>query len=228
VTVAILLAALALSAPPPPEISVADLVRKSVEAYGGRAALERFPVAIQEGVVSSARRGEGRLTRIFERPRRLRVSIAYAGSSGELRVLDGSRGWRDGEDVSGTPPHTAMVLQAARMDLPLVLLQGKLVDEGTVERDGARLRALTVPVGEGLTLTAEIDPATGRVRRAVTRMTSAKGSVEFTTAFSDFRVVSGVLVPFHEISYAQGQRTGETTLSSAEMLAEAPTGVFRP
>ncbi len=227
-TVPILLAALAMSAAPPADISVADLVRKTLEAYGGRAALERFPVTIEEGVVTSGRRGEGRLTRIFERPRRLRVSIAYVGAKGELRVLDGSRGWRDGEDVSGTPPYTAMVLQAARMGLPLALLQGKLVDEGMVEREGARLRALTVPLGEGLTLTAEIDPATGQVRRAVTRMTSAGGSVEFTTVFSDYRVVSGVLVPFRETSFAQGQRTGDTVLTSVELLAEAPSGAFRP
>jgi len=224
------LALLALAAGPSPAVSAAEVVRRSVEAYGGVAALERSPAMVEEGVVKSARRGEGRLTRIFERPRRLRVSIAYSGDSGELRVLDGPQGWRDGEEVSGGPAYLAMVLQAARLDLPLLLERGagKLVDEGTVERDGAKLRAVTVPLGDGLTLTAEIDPGSGQVRRAVTRMTGPSGAVEFSTVFTDFRKVSGILVPFHETSFAQGQLTGETVIGSVEFLREAPTGAFRP
>ncbi|HVP69058.1 MAG TPA: hypothetical protein VMT17_17545 [Anaeromyxobacteraceae bacterium] len=223
-----LLAAVAVAAGSGTPVGASELVRRCVEAYGGRPALERFPAMVQEGVVKSGRRGDGRLTRIFERRRRLRVSIAYADGPGELRVLDGSRGWRDGEEVTGGPAYLAMVLQAARLDLPLVLLSLPVADEGTVERGGATLRALSVPLGEGLSLTAEIDPRSGEVRRVVTRMAGPMGAVEFATEFGDFRKVSGVLVPFRETTFAQGQRTGETVLESVELLREAPTGAFRP
>jgi len=229
-TTTALLASLALVAGPGPGPSAGpkELLRRCVETYGGRAALERFPAMVQEGVVKSGRRGDGRLTRIFERPRRLRVSIAYSGNAGELRVLDGDRGWRDGEELSGGPPYLAMVLQAARLDLPLVLLRAPVVDEGSVDRGGKRLRALSVPLGDGLSLTAELDPEGGEVRRVVTRMAGPGGVVEFVTEFADFRKVSGVLVPFRETTFAQGQRTGETVLESVELLPEAPTGAFRP
>lgn len=225
-----LLAALSLAAGPSSPRSAQALVERSVEAYGGRSALARFPAMVEEGVVTSAMRGRGKVTRIFERPRRLRVSIAYGGERGELRVLDRERGWRDGEEVSGGPPYLAMVLQAARLDLPLVLLEGKqgLVDEGPVERAGAKLRAVSVSLGDGLGLRAEIDPASGEVRRVVTRLAGPGGAVEFATEFGDFRKVSGVLVPFRETNFAQGQRTGETVLSSVELLREAPAGAFRP
>jgi len=224
------LALVVLAAGEPRAESAAEVVRRTVEAYGGAAALESHPAMVQEGTVTSSRRGEGRLTRIFERPRRLRVSISYSGGPGEIRVLDGARGWRDGEEVTAGPAYLAMVLQAARLDLPFLLARAaaKLVDEGTVERDGARLRAVSVPVGDGLTLTAEIDPGTGRVRRALTRMAGPAGAVEFATEFGDFRKVSGVLVPFRETNYAQGQRTGETVLRSVEFMREAPTGAFQP
>jgi len=224
-----LVAALSLVSGPVPE-SAEILLERSLEAYGGRAALERFPAMVQEGVVTSAMRGPGRLTRIFERRRRLRVSIAYGGEAGELRVLDGDRGWRDGEEVTGGPAYLAMVLQAARLDLPLVLLAGrkKLSDEGTVQREGAKLRVLSVPLGEGLSLHAEIEPSSGEVRRVVTRMAAGGMEVEFATEFGDFRKVSGVLVPFRETNFAQGRRTGETVLSTVELLREAPTGAFRP
>jgi hypothetical protein len=223
--------ALALAASPPPGGgSLAALVERSVEAYGGRAALERHPVVVQEGTVTSRMRGgaSGRMTRILERPRRLRVSISYGGDS-EQRVLDGARGWREGADVTGTPAHHAMVMQAARLDLPLALLRGveRLVDEGTVEREGRRLRAVTLPLGEGMTLTAEIDPETGRILRSVSRL-AGPPRLEFATDYLDFREVSGVLVPFREVNVAQGQRTGETALARVEFLREAPTGAFRP
>jgi hypothetical protein len=172
----------------------------------------------------------GRLLRILERPRRLRVTIAYPGSGPEQRILDGARGWRDGREVSGTPAHLAMVLQAARMDLPLGLLAGKdrIVDEGTVEREGKRLRALTLPLGDGAAVTAEIDPDTGRILRSVSRMPGGVGSLEFVTAYSEFKKVSGVLLPFREENFVQGRHSGTTDLRTAEFLVEAPTGAFRP
>jgi len=172
----------------------------------------------------------GRLTRIYERPRRLRVTISYPGSRAEQRILDETRGWRDGREVTGTPPQQAMILQAARMDLPLALAASveRLVDEGIIERDGRSLRALTLPLGAGLSVTAEIDPVSGRIERAVARMPGGPGSIEFVTAFSDFRKVEGLWMAFREESFVNGRRSATTTLRHVEFLPEAPTGAFRP
>jgi hypothetical protein len=225
------LLAVAMAAGPSAPMKVGPLVDKVVEAYGGKAALEKYPVLVEEGYVAAHQAADvGRLTRIFERPRKLRVTISYPGSVAEQRILDGPRGWRDGREVTGTPPHAAMVLQAARMELPLSLLAGvdRLVDEGTVERDGKALRALTLPLGDGLSVTAEIDPESGRIVRAVARMPGGVGSLEFVTAFSDFRKVSGTWVPFKEENFVQGRHSGTTELVTVEYLVEAPTGAFRP
>ncbi len=40
--------------------------------------------------------------------------------------------------------------------------------------------------------------------------------------------MDGVLVPFHEVNYAQGRRTGETRLDSVELVQEIPAGSFHP
>jgi hypothetical protein len=219
------------AAPPPGVAAVGALVEKVVEAYGGKGALERFPVLVQEGeVVAHEASDVGRVLRIYERPRRLRVTISYPGSAPEQRILDGAQGWRGGREVSGTPPHVAMLLQAARMDLPSSLSSGRerLLDEGTIERDGKKLRALTLPLGEGLSVTAEVDPESGRILRTVARMPGGVGNLEFVTAYSDFRKVSGVLVPFREENFVQGRHSGTTVLRSVEFLAEPPTGAFRP
>lgn len=224
------LAALALAASTP-DASIGALVEKVVEAYGGRAALEKFPVMVEEGVVAAHESKDvGRILRIYERPRRLRVTIQYPGNGAEQRILDGARGWRDGREVTGTPSHAAMALQAARLELPLSLQSGqqRVVDEGLVERDGVKLRALTLPLGDGLAITAEIEPASGRILRAVARMPGGVGSLEFVTAYADFRKVSGVLVPFREENFVQGRHSGTTEILTAEFLVEAPTGAFRP
>ena len=224
------LLAIAIAAGPSPS-KVGPLVDKVVEAYGGKAALEKYPVLVQEGYVAAHQAADvGRLTRIYERPRRLRVTISYPGSVAEQRILDGPRGWRDGREVTGTPPQAAMILQAARMELPLSLLTGveRLVDEGSVDRDGKSLRALTLPLGDGLSVTAEIDPESGRIVRAVARMPGGVGSLEFVTAYSDFRKVSGTWVAFKEENFVQGRHSGSTELVTVEYLVEAPTGAFRP
>ncbi len=232
---AIPLAALLVAAPPltapPPGLTVRALVDRVVEAYGGRATLEKHRVMVQAGEVSAHESSDvGRVTRIFERPRRLRVSIAYPGNTPERRILDGAQAWRDRREVTGTPQHLAMVLQAVRMDLPFALSEapGRLADEGTIDRDGKRLRILALPLGDGATVSAEIDETSGRIQRAVARMPAGPGSLEFVTTFSDFRKVSGTWVAFREENFVHGRHSGTTGLTSVEFLEEAPTGAFRP
>ena len=97
-----------------------------------------------------------------------------------------------------------------------------------LERGGKRYRAVSLPLGDGMTVTAEVDEATGWIGRSVARMPAGAGSLEFVTAFSDFREVSGTWVAFREENYVAGRHSGTTELRSVEYLAEAPTGAFRP
>ena len=58
-----------LLAAPPASPAVGEVVARVLAAYGGRAALEKYPVMVQEGEVSAHEsRDTGRVTRIFERP----------------------------------------------------------------------------------------------------------------------------------------------------------------
>ena len=231
-TVLLLVASLGLAAPTGGSATgAAAIIDRVVEAYGGREALASHPFVVQEGEVAAhAHADVGRVTRILARPWRLRVSIRYPGGATERRLLDGQRGWRDGREVTGSPAMAAMLLQAARMDLPFLLheARARVVDEGDVEREGRTLRALRVPLAEGMDVVAEVDPASGRIERAVARAQAGGIPLEFRTAYADFRKVSGVLVPFREENFAQGRHAGTTTLKSVEFLSEAPTGAFQP
>lgn len=221
----------AASARPAPEAAGA-LLRRCVQAYGGTAALSAARRVRQEGTVTSLLHpGEvGRIVRAYERPGRLRVEIVYPGGGGEVRVLDGSHGWRDGEEVAG-PRLAAMILQAARLDLPALLgaWAGKVVDEGTLVHEGRTLRVLAIDPAPGLVVQAAIDPESGRILRSrgASRAADMPG-IEFVTTYSDFRSVGGVLVPFREQNWANGRTTGETVLQKVELPERFPEGAFGP
>lgn len=208
------------------------LVGKVVEAYGGVEALRKAPAIRHTGKVTSLLRGGavGEIVREFERPERLHVIIRY-GTDTERRVYDGKTGWRDGRVVTG-PPLDAMILQAARMGLPLVLRdrKGELADRGTSLEGGIELRTVELPLGNGLTLTVDIDPASGRIVRSTGRGGAGPGGrpLEFITRYSDYREVDGIVCPFREGNFANGFATGDTVLSKVELLGSLPQGTFRP
>jgi hypothetical protein len=121
-----------------------------------------------------------------------------------------------------------MVLQAARLDLPWLLMKNKnkLVTKGTVERDGRRLQLLGLTLENGLSISAGIEPATGHI--LFSSGTTKTGSMTFETSYDDLRNVDGVLFAFKETNMAQGTKTAETFLSKIEILKEAPTDAFKP
>jgi len=208
------------------------LVAQTIREYGGEKALRAAPAVRHVGEVTSLLRKNavGTLVREFERPGKLRVEIRYP-SDFEVRVYDGKVGWRQGKVVTGAPLD-AMVLQAARMALPLVLLDRKrdLIDRGRTTFEGKEVRTLELPLGNRLSLTVDIDPSSGRIVRS-----SGKGGdrgdgvpLEFVTRYADFRVAGGVLHPFREGNFANGFVTGETTLSKVEVRKSFPPETFLP
>jgi hypothetical protein len=231
IALALALLAAVPSAAAPADPSVEDLVRRCVDAYGGEAAVQRAIALREVGAVSSILHpGDvGTLRREWSRPGRLRVVIAYSEGTLETRILDGGRGWREGAPVSG-PSVAAMVLQAARMDLPAILHERRahLVARGTWEHEGAALRVLAVEVAPGLEVEAGIDPGTGRILRSRGFSRDPQLPLEFVTTYSDFRTVGGVLVAFHEANWANGKSTGDTLLEAVEVLPTLPDATFRP
>jgi hypothetical protein len=205
------------------------LIDKMVAAYGGQAALEKIEAVREEGKVEATMRvgSSGPIVRTYTRPSKLRVQIGEGPKFTEVRVLNGTKGWRDGKKVTGVS-YEAMVLQSARLDLPWLLMKykTKLVDKGSVERDGKRLQVLELPLVNGLSVSAGIDPATGHI--LFSSGTTKTGSMTFETTYDDFRKVEGVLFAFKETNTAQGTKTAETILSKIESLKEAPEDAFRP
>lgn len=210
------------------------LLAKTVDAYGGREALSRSCVVRQTGrvVIPGGGKGDGALTRIFRKPDKLRIEISYPMEPTEVRILSGAKGWRQGQAVFG-PAYDAMALQAARIALPLNLLEGKrnLKLLGDAEKDGKRLGVLEFALGGGMTLTVEIEKETGYIVRTVGKSAGmGKGSfaIEFVATYGDFRKADGLLFAFREGNFAMANHTGDTILEKVEILDNIDAETFLP
>jgi hypothetical protein len=205
------------------------VIDKMVAAYGGQAALEKVAAIREEGKVEATMRvgSSGPIIRTYARQSKLRIQIGEGPKFTEVRVVNGAKGWRNGQESTGVS-YEAMVLQSARLDLPWLLMKhkSKLVDKGPMERDGQRLQVFELPLENGLSVSAGIDPATGHI--LFSSGTTKAGSMTFETAYDDFRKVEGVLFAFKETNMAQGTKTAETFLSKIEILKEAPDDAFKP
>ncbi len=199
-------------------VPAADVVAKVLAAYGGLAEWSSAETVSETGHVRSIMRNtESTIARSYRYAGTLRVEVGKPNGA-EVRELVDGRGWTNNAEVTG-PQLDAMILQAARMGLPLLLADpaSKVKDNGEVERDGLRLHELEIDLTAGKSLVVQIDTSDWHIVRSIGRAPSPQfgtGTIEFATDYLDFRLVDGLLFSFHEINYAQGRKTGETTLDN--------------
>ena len=209
------------------------LVDKLAGAYGGRVKLEDSAVVRESGRVEAVRNAGHSIptVRTYARPLKLRVEIGGASNPGEVRILDGEKGWRNGKESSTGMGYEAMVLQAVRLDLPYQLLSQRkvLAEKESVDLEGKRLRVLELPLTNGLSIAVGVEAETGRIlfSRGTTQA-GPEGSTTFETRYDDFRTVAGRLFAFKESNFAGGTKTADIFLTKIELLKVPPADAFKP
>lgn len=199
--------------------SLDDVVASVVKEYGGAAAWQKVTTIRESGkVVPAMRKGDGAMTRFWQKPDKLRIEIVYPERT-ELRVVDGDHGTNNGKDVSG-PGLDAMKSQAARIALPLLLVDQKASLHDLGMRDG--FRAIDIPLSSTLTVTIDIDPKSWHIVRSTGKTTG----MDFVVDYGDFRRVDGLLFAFSEAGTAQGMPTAKTTIDS--IVINGPTAPGPP
>lgn len=187
--------------------SLDDVVASVMKEYGGAPAWQKVTTIRESGkVVPAMRKGDGAMTRFWQKPDKLRIEIVYPEKT-ELRVVDGDHGTNNGKEVSG-PGLDAMKSQAARIALPLLLVDKKASLHDLGMRDG--FRAIEIPLSSTLTVTIDIDPKSWHIVRSTGKTTG----MDFVVDYSDFRRVDGLLFAFSESGTAQGMPTAKTTIDS--------------
>jgi hypothetical protein len=214
----LVLAAAAQAAPADaPKSDVPGWVAHIIDAYGGEKAMRAVHGYHAVGKqVASMNNQEIHADRWFARPDRLRLDLAYPDHT-EIRVTSGKDGWSgsslDNLVVANPMKLQAMRLQTVRLDLPLRLLEQKDKLESRAPDENGRI-VLRLPVDDGLYIDYHVDPKTWLIMHATTGMTSP--AMEFYADYDDFRKVNGVLVPYHETTFAGTTQTSKFELVSFE------------
>lgn len=222
-----------LAAAPASASEATDLAELVIAAHGGAQTIEQDKSFRQSGTLESYRHGKtGTVERTYSRPDKLRIEIRIPGEKPESRILNGDRGWRDGRPV---PPMMAkaMYLQAARLDLPWLIMKAgpDIIMLGPVMHDDGRtLQALEIPMADaGLRLIAVVDPETGLIVRSHGMVVPAPGQkVEFGTLYEGHKDLNGMFLATQETHFARGQPTGKTTLEKSEAVEGFPDSLFHP
>lgn len=201
------------------------LLERMRETYGGNGPP---PALRQRGTTESLLRGNGPVDRAYRHPDHFRIEIRYPSQT-ELRVLAGEQAWQQGRPAAPAF-RAALKLQAARFALPWLLLERRpaLVDGGTIVVGETTLRLLELPLAEDLRLSAEVDPASGRILRSRGQYTKDGQVMEFATAYEDFASYNGRLFARSERHYAMGRYIGRTQLEHIEILESLPANLFEP
>ncbi len=211
-----------------------QVVDAVLEAYGGAGVLRTVQAIRLDGtIVTTTGEHPGRFIRIAQGPKDLEVLLHYADHV-EIRVLKGARGWEG--DAPQTlraatgPMLAAMELEAARSWVPWIL--DEMRSRLRIERADTNVVVMAGGLAPGLALRFWVDARSHRVLRTESDMDTGGMRMAFATDYGDFRRVSGVLVPFREVSFEAGAHVATLTVerarinppAAARKLPVAPTG----
>jgi hypothetical protein len=199
-----------------------QLIDRALDAYGGAERVRGVMGLRQEGMLIAVQNGgHSRVVRVAACPEDLSVLIEYPDRS-EIRIIEGEEAWRGGSPgamapVSG-PLRGAMVLQAARTCLPMVL---DAFREGAIlEESGEAYDIVTLSVADGMRLRVYLSTETHLTLRSESLLDMGRMTMAFASDYADYQSVDGLLFPFREETFAQGVHTASVRLEHVEVNPE--------
>jgi zinc protease len=205
------------------------LLDKAIAAKGGLAKLQGIRTVRAEGTMTSqSLKGPIPFPVVtsIEYPDRFRIDADMPGGKVAQVYADGRYWIEDARGVSELPPEARGPIQASvQRDIVRVLVKagsGKLVVR-EIDSDEPSLGAIEVS-GDGMTpLTLYINRDNGLIEKA-RYIAEPEGRSE--EAYSDYRNVSGIQVPFHTVVRRAGLSPIERDLKTIRYNVPLPAGLF--
>ena len=185
----------------PPTPTVDQVLTKSIDAMGGRAALEKVTSITARGTVSVPDVGVSGTIQLFQKAPNKALTITEIGGAQQREAFDGTVGWAE-DPQNGLREKSGLELAEARRgavfsrELHMKTLYPKITVTGR-EKVGTREAWVIEAVpAEGTPARLFYDVESGLLlRQIVTRQTTA-GPLQIDVAFDDYRDVDGVKRPF--------------------------------
>lgn len=209
------------------------LVTSILESYGGKAALTGVKSVVARGTIADFMKNkEGQYARFFAPPQKLRIEI-MADQGGEIRILDGMRGWQGHADALKEVRPVAlqsMIYQYTYLDLPMGLADSSVVVTygGKHILKGRQADLLLVEAIGAPKLRVYVDPVNRLIVRVAADFDMGMGASELSTEYEDFRPVGKVRFPFRLVNYAGEMKLSVISLSDIQVNTDLPKEIFSP
>jgi zinc protease len=207
------------------------LLNKAIAAKGGLAKLQGIKTVRSEGTMTAQSVGGPipfPVVTSIEYPDRYRVDADMPGGKVAQVYADGRYWIQDARGVSEIPPDARGPIQSSvQRDMVRVLLKaasGALVIREVDVDEGPALGAIEVS-GDGMSpLTLLINRDNGLIEKA--RYVASPGEGRSEEAYSDYRNVNGIQVPFHTVVRRAGLSPLERDVKTVRFNVPLPAGLF--
>jgi len=186
----------------PLELTAEEILEKSIEASGGRAAREKIVSSVLKGEMEMGAQAMRGTIEIYSKAPNKRLTITRIEGLGEVRQgFDGKTGWR--KDPSGnvsdiTGPQLALLEREATMngELNWRQLYEKVEVAGKGKVENRETWVLKITPKAGLPMVRYYDAETFLLLRSDITVTGGAKEFALKTFYADYRNVEGVMVPF--------------------------------
>ncbi len=235
-----------ISIPPPPTAAAPEatpaaleqgreVLRAALQGLGGLERLESLhTIATLAEVAQVTPQGELTLNTkvVLALPDRFRIDMVTPFGTMAM-VYEQQGGWvKTPQGVQDLPPPQKENFRKSLARHPVNLLLGALKENRPVQYlestqvEGKEADVILVPDALGDTVKLYIEKGTGHILKRSGQGMAPQGAVQEDVLFSDFREVSGLTVPFKEVTYQDGQRVSERKVSNVEVNPALDPALF--
>jgi zinc protease len=209
-----------------------EIFEKVVNACGGRKAFATIKSAVLKNETSiSTPQGEFQLsvvsTHIF--PDKVRQDVTMPFGTQSL-VFDGEKGWVSAPQGTQDLPESQIKETKADLFRSFInLFQAKdlkIQFLGTEEYEGKKTDVISISDLSGNELKMYVDQATYLPLKQSYRGSGMTGPATMEEILSDFRDVSGIKLPFHQLTNADGQKFAESKILEVNVNPEVDLNLF--
>lgn len=150
-----------------------------------------------------------------------------------VQVIAGNQAWMETPQGTRDAPESMRQEMAKSIDRDLIrLLQlaaaGEVTTQalGEEQTDGKAAQVVLLSRDEDLSVKLYLDPESNLPLKRSYQGNAMGRPAKLDEVFTDWREVNGVLLPFHQTTYADGQKFAETTVKEAQINAKVEPGAF--
>lgn len=209
------------------------LVEAILEAYGGRASLEKVrSLKVVGRLEATIRKDRGTGTVYLQKPDKL-LSDNHYEQGREVRILAGDKGWiKTNGSFQPAPPAVmlGMIYSLAYYRLPLQLAEHRdiLSYLGQVKQLGRRFEVLELRYSDALQVRVYVESESKRIAQVAGYITVGDRTVVLSRVLGDYREVSGVIYPFHQLFHSGPTLIAEKWVETVEVNPPLSEETFSP